>query len=67
MEFEPELAVRMLWAGTPVVNVPTRVVYHAGGLSHFHIVWDDLRLAILYVRLVLGMLWRAPRLLWRRL
>ncbi len=66
MEFEPELAVRLVWEGVPVVDVPTRVVYPEGGISHFRLVRDDLRLAGLYLRLVLGMLVRAPRLLWRR-
>ena len=60
MEFEPELIVRLYWAGVEIRNVPTRIVYHEGGLSHFDIVWDDLRLAWLYIRLVAGML---PRIL----
>ncbi len=30
MEAEPGLAVRLLWRGVPVVNVPTRVVYPPG-------------------------------------
>lgn len=66
MEFEPELAVRLFWDGVPVVNVPARVVYPPGGLSHFDLLRDYLRLAWLYLRLVLGMLPRAPRLLARR-
>jgi len=65
MEFEPELAVRLVWDGVPVVNVDTRVRYFPGGISHFDVLWDDLRLAWLYTRLVLGMLARAPRLLTR--
>lgn len=59
MEFEPELAVRLVWSGVTVVNVETRVRYYALGLSHFDVVRDDLRLAWLYVRLTLGMLARA--------
>ena len=63
MDFDPELAVRLYWEGLEVVNLPTRVRYPAGGLSHFDVVWDDLRLAGLYVRLAGGLLRRAPRLL----
>jgi len=66
MDFEPELAVRLVWMGVPVVNVATRVSYFPGGLSHFDAVWDDLRLAWLYMRLTVGMLARAPELLRRR-
>lgn len=66
MDFEPEIAVRLVWMGVPVVNLPTRVCYLQGGLSHFDVVWDDLRLAWLYVRIAIGMLVRAPELLRRR-
>jgi glycosyltransferase involved in cell wall biosynthesis len=63
MDFEPELAVRLVWLGVPVVNVATRVRYDPFGVSHFDVVWDDVRLAWLYTRLTLGMLMRAPGLL----
>jgi glycosyltransferase involved in cell wall biosynthesis len=66
MEFEPELAVRLVWEGVPVVNLDTRVRYYPGGISHFDVLWDDLRLAWLYTRLTLGMPARARRLLARR-
>lgn len=63
MDFEPELAVRLFWEGVPVAHLDTRVRYPANGISHFDVLWDDLRLAWLWVRLGLGMLVRAPRLL----
>lgn len=66
MDFEPELAVRLAWTGVPVLNVATRVRYFADGLSHFDVVWDDVRLTWLYARLTAGMLARAPQLLRRR-
>jgi len=62
MDFEPELAVRLVWEGVPVVTLPTRVVYPPGGLSHFSLVRDYPLLASLYARLLLGMLQRAPGL-----
>jgi len=66
MDFEPELAVRLVWMGVPVLNVASRVHYFPGGISHFDVVWDDLRLAWLYTRLAIGMIVRAPELLRRR-
>lgn len=66
MDFDPELAVRLVWEGLPVACVPTPVVYHPGGLSHFSLLRDYPRLAWLYTRLVLGMLPRAPWLLGTR-
>jgi glycosyltransferase involved in cell wall biosynthesis len=56
MEFEPEIAVRLVWAGVPVVALPTRVVYLPGGLSHFSLSRDYPRLASLYLRLLAGAL-----------
>jgi glycosyltransferase involved in cell wall biosynthesis len=58
MDFEPELAVRLVWAGVRVVPLPTRVVYLPGGLSHFSFTRDYPLLASLYVRLLAGMLRR---------
>jgi hypothetical protein len=66
MDFDPEFIVRLYWEGVDVVSLPTAVRYPEGGLSHFDVVWDDLRLAWLYVRLAGGTALRAPRLLARR-
>jgi glycosyltransferase involved in cell wall biosynthesis len=66
MEFDPELAVRLFWEGVPVETLPTRVVYPPGGLSHFDVVWDDLRLAGVYSRFTLAMIPHVPALLARR-
>jgi glycosyltransferase involved in cell wall biosynthesis len=67
MDFDPELTVRLQWAGVPIENVPTRVRYFEGGVSHFRLVRDNLRLSGMYARLFFGMLWRAPRLAVQRL
>ena len=66
MDFDTEIAVRLVWRGLPVVNLPTRVIYPANGLSHFRMFRDNLRISAMHTRLLLGMLPRAPRLLWRR-
>jgi glycosyltransferase involved in cell wall biosynthesis len=60
MEFDPELVIRLHWAGVPVRNVATRVVYRQGGLSHFDMVRDNARLTWLYLRAVGGALHRLP-------
>ena len=65
MDFEPELAVRMVWHRTPIATLPTRVLYPPDGISHFSVARDYPRLASLYVRLLGGMLPRAPEL-WSR-
>lgn len=63
MEFDPEIAVRLVWEGVPVVNVPTRVRYLSGGVSHFRPVRDNLLISWLHARLFFGMLRRLPALL----
>jgi glycosyltransferase involved in cell wall biosynthesis len=65
MEFDPEFAVRCVWAGAPVVNLPVRVSYPSDGLSHFDVARDYPAMAATYARLWTGMLARAPRLLAR--
>jgi hypothetical protein len=52
----------MVWAGTPVRNLPTRVRYLSaaeGGVSHFHVVRDTARISWLHSRLVFGAAGRA--------
>ena len=66
MDFDTETAVRLIWRGVPVRNLPTRVVYPENGLSHFHMLHDNLRISAMHTRLLLGMLPRAPMLLWRK-
>jgi glycosyltransferase involved in cell wall biosynthesis len=66
MDFDPEVAVRLVWAGTPVVNVPTQVQYPSDGVSHFQVFSDNVRISLMHARLFFGMLLRLPRLLWRK-
>ncbi|MEO6709463.1 MAG: glycosyltransferase family 2 protein [Planctomycetota bacterium] len=63
MDFDPEIAVRLAWSGVPMVNVATKVVYPKGGISHFDYLRDNRRITWMHIRLVVGMLLRAPRLL----
>jgi glycosyltransferase involved in cell wall biosynthesis len=61
-DFDPEMAVRLVWAGVPTVNLPAPCRYlakEAGGVSHFHYVRDNLKLAWLHTRLL------SQLLLWR--
>jgi glycosyltransferase involved in cell wall biosynthesis len=52
MDFDIEVAVRLVWAGLPVVNLPTEVRYPEGGVSHFHLVRDIVRISWMHSRLV---------------
>lgn len=74
MDFDPEIAVRLVWAGAQVVHVPTPVVYRsaeAGGVSHYRAWADTLLIAGTHFWLctegVLRILSYPFRALWRRL
>lgn len=54
MDFDVEIAVRLVWAGVPVVNLPVGVRYlsaEEGGRSHFQPLRDNLRISWMHSRL----------------
>lgn len=54
MDFDPEIAVRLVWAGVPVINIPTKVRYldaGEGGVSHFRVFRDNFLISWLHFRL----------------
>lgn len=64
MEFDPEIAVRMAWAGVPVLNLATRVRYltaEEGGVSHFRPIHDNVLMSWMHTRLVCALMARAVR------
>jgi glycosyltransferase involved in cell wall biosynthesis len=60
MDFDPELTVRLVRAGVPVLNLPTAVRYPADGISHFRMLEDNLRIAWAYLRLAVDGRWGPP-------
>jgi glycosyltransferase involved in cell wall biosynthesis len=68
-DFDPEVAVRLVWRGVRPVNVPAPCRYlqpHEGGISHFRYWRDNVLLVSMHIRLVFGFLGRLPWLLLRR-
>lgn len=62
-DFDPEIVVRLCWEGVPVVNQPAPCRYLSaaqGGVSHFHYLRDNLRMAWLHLRLLPQLAWRWP-------
>lgn len=60
MGFDTDIAVRMVWKGTPTVHLETAVSYFAredGGVSHFRAVRDNAALFALHTGLFLRSLW----------
>lgn len=55
-DFDPEAAVRLVWAGVPAINLPAPVCYprpEQGGISHFRYGRDNLLLAKMHTRLII--------------
>ncbi len=69
-DFDPEAAVRLVWAGVPPINRPAPVKYFRpdeGGVSHFHYLRDNVLLTWMHARLVIGAFARLPLRLGRAL
>ncbi|HEX2509604.1 MAG TPA: glycosyltransferase family 2 protein [Microvirga sp.] len=61
-DFDPEAAVRLVWRGLPVVNIPAPCRYFGpeqGGVSHFNYLRDNVLLVAMHVRLVLAAIGRG--------
>ena len=69
-DFEPEIAVRLIWDGVPAIKLPTPVKYFdesEGGVSHYHYWIDNFKMAKMHAfRLLPGVVFRSPILLWRK-
>jgi len=61
-DFDPEVVVRMFWAGVPMLNQAAPCRYFTkgeGGVSHFNYLRDNLKLIWLHTRLLTQLLlWR---------
>jgi glycosyltransferase involved in cell wall biosynthesis len=68
-DFDPEVAVRLCWAGLKPLNIDAPVKYFSaeqGGVSHFKYLRDNTLLSWMHTRLFCGFLLRLPMLLARR-
>jgi len=67
MDFDIDVAVRLVWDNVAVQSVRVAVHYPADGISHFELRRDNLLIARLHARLFAGMLVRAPLLAAQRI
>jgi glycosyltransferase involved in cell wall biosynthesis len=67
MGFDIDILIRLYWMGLPLIFHPVRVVYPEDGISHFHVVRDNIRISWVFTRLFFGMLIRLPLLIRRRI
>ncbi len=62
MDFDPEIAVRLAWAGLPILHVSTRVKYigrDEGGVSHYRGFADTLKISLMHTRLCIEGVFRV--------
>lgn len=62
MEFDPQIAVCLHWAGVNTINAPVEVTYPVDGISHFRPI-ENWNLSKMHCRCFFGMLWRLPTLI----
>jgi predicted LPLAT superfamily acyltransferase len=67
MDFDIEILVRLHWRRVEFIAIPTPVTYATDGVSHFDVLWDNVRISRTHTRLVAGMLARLPVLLLHKL
>jgi len=67
MGFDPEILVRLHWAGVLPVFHPMKVIYPPEGVSNFRMVRDNARISWMFSRLCVGMLLRLPGLIRRKI
>ncbi|WP_432280132.1 glycosyltransferase family 2 protein [Shewanella aestuarii] len=61
MDFDIEIMVKLYWKKTPVIQIPTKVIYPENGISHFQGFQDNLRISWMHTKLFFGMLKRLPQ------
>ncbi|WP_244816395.1 glycosyltransferase [Caballeronia sp. Lep1P3] len=67
MDFDIEILVRLHWRRLAFRSIPTRVTYATDGVSHFDVLWDNVRISASHTRLACGMVLRSPMLLAHKL
>ncbi|MDR2486021.1 MAG: glycosyltransferase family 2 protein [Treponema sp.] len=67
MGFETEILIRLHWNRIPLLFYPVRVTYPAGGVSHYRLVRDNIRITWMFIRLFFGMICRSPLIISRRI
>jgi glycosyltransferase involved in cell wall biosynthesis len=63
-DFDPEVAVRLAWAGVPAINLDAACVYierARGGVSHFRYLRDNLGMIAMHTRLICEILFGHRR------
>ncbi|MCR5605922.1 MAG: glycosyltransferase family 2 protein, partial [Treponema sp.] len=67
MGYDVDILVRMIWKNVPVIYKTVKVSYPKDGISNFRLVRDNIHISLTFTRLCIGMIFRSPVLLFRKL
>ena len=67
MGFDLEVLIRLKWKDTALIYLPVNVTYPENGVSHYHLVKDNIRISIMFTRTFVGMIFRIPVLAFRKI
>jgi len=67
MGFDSEILVRLYWKNVLPVFHPIKVIYPPDGVSNFNVVRDNVRISWVFTRLCIGMMFRFPLLIARKI
>ncbi len=67
MGYDIDILVHLSWKNVKIINESVKINYPIDGISNFRMVRDNIRIALTYTRLCLGMIVRLPVLLIQKL
>ena len=67
MGYDIDILVHLRWGGVKIVSESVKVSYPLDGVSNFRMVRDNIRIAMTYTRLCIGMIIRLPLLVCRNI
>lgn len=67
MGYDIDILVHLSWAGLRIISESVKVSYPLDGVSNFRMVRDNIRIALTYTRLCIGMIFRIPLLVARNI
>jgi len=63
MGFDADILARLYLSGTPLLFLPVNVTYPPGGISHFRLVRDNIRISIVFAKLFFYMIFHIRHLI----
>lgn len=67
MGYDTDILVHLSWKGLKIRSFSVPVTYPKDGVSNFRMVRDNIHISLTYARLCIGMLFRLPVLVFRRI